>query len=648
MCGISGILNFSSEATVDHRMLDRMRDVMRHRGPDDAGSMVEGQIGLSHRRLSIIDLKGGHQPMSNAAGSIWLTYNGEIYNYRELRSVLRRMGYVFGTASDTEVILHAYEAFGDACVDYLRGMFAFAIWDANRRKLLLARDRLGIKPLYYHVGEKRLMFASEIKGILASGEVNPGFNSNVLPEFLATRYVSGEATFFTGIKKLLPGRIMTWTSTEGLKESRYWQLSGAEVAGGNFASHADDIREALTDAVDSHLVSDVPVGLFLSGGIDSSALAAIMSSRNKIPIKTFSVAFSERSANELDYARLAARAAGADHHDVVVSPREFFDQLPALVWHEDEPIAFSSSVPLHVVSKLAARHVKVVLTGEGADELLLGYNKYRVTAWNYRLGAVYGRLLPEPLRRGIAVQVPRLPGKLGRYGSRTFLARDAGERNLYCENFSVFSHSLQQQLLADESLAAIDPHAETLRYWRLAQRGPLGRMGFVDMHTHLVELLMKQDQMSMSVSLESRVPFLDHKFVELAMSLPDHHKVRGWRTKAVLRKALEGIVPKPILTRRKMGFPVPLGPWLRRDFRPLMEDLVLSSRSLERDLFQQQFVKTMVEEHVSGSVNHGERLWLLMNLEIWQRIFLDGESLSQTWDVAHVAGSSVRKMAAAR
>jgi asparagine synthase (glutamine-hydrolysing) len=636
MCGICGFVRFDPLAPVPEDRLRQMRDTLVHRGPDDAGLFVQGNVGLGHRRLSIIDLSSGHQPMANADGTVWITYNGEVYNFREVRAALEAGGYAFSTKSDTEVVLRAYEAYGEACVEHLRGMFAFAIWDSQRQKLLLARDRLGIKPLYYAVHDGTFLFASEIKAILAAGIIRPSLNEAILPEFLATRYISGEETFFRGVKKLLPGRTLSWSPAEGFRERRYWRLPiETNGSGCDLKEAAGEVRARLEAAVRSHLMSDVPLGLFLSGGIDSSGLAALMAPMVREPIRTFAVGFDEPGANELPYARLAARAVGAEHHEVVVSPGEFFDALPRLIWHEDEPIAFTSSVPLYFVSRLAREHVKVVLTGEGADELFLGYNRYRVTAWNDRLARVYETLLPATVRATVGRLMGELPPGIHRYAQRTFLALESGPRGLFYENFAVFPDGLRRLLLANgNGLGGRDPYAEGLRCYRDAAGGTLERMSHADLQTYLVELLMKQDQMSMAASVESRVPFLDHEFVQHVAGLSPRFKLRGWRTKAVLRAALHDRVPGPILRRRKMGFPVPVGRWLRGPFWPVVEDFVLGPRALRRGLFEPSVVRGLAEEHRAGLRDHGDRLWLLVNLETWQRIFLDGE------DVASIRGAA--------
>ncbi|HKQ30930.1 MAG TPA: asparagine synthase (glutamine-hydrolyzing), partial [Burkholderiales bacterium] len=611
MCGIVGILNFDPRASVEEERLRRMRDVLRHRGPDAEGLMISGNVGLGHRRLSIIDLAGGRQPMCNRARSVWLTFNGEIYNFKALRADLEAGGCVFGTNSDTEVLLRAYEVWGEACVERLRGMFAFAIWDEQRQTLFLARDRLGIKPLYYAVSDDGILFASEIKGILAGG-ARPSFNTDILPEYLATRFSAGPRTFYRGIMKLLPGHTLSWSRVDGLRINQYWQLPDEiDGAPSSFDRCAREVRALLDDAVQSHLMSDVPLGVFLSGGIDSTGLAALMASKVKEPIRTFSVGFDDPAFNELPYARMAADSIGAIHREVVLMASEFFDALPKLIWHEDEPIAFPSSVPLYFVSQLARETVKVVMTGEGADELFLGYNRYRVTAWNERIGRAYWGTVPNPMRAGIRALLHRLPPAWRRYPERSFLALSPDPRGLFYENFAVFPARLREQLLGEQ---ASDPYAESLRYYQQGPTGTLERMGHADLQTYLVELLMKQDQMSMAASIESRVPFLDHVLVERVAAMPARYKIQGWQTKAVLRAALKDLVPKPIMTRKKMGFPVPLSQWFRGRFWPLVEEFVLSERALKRGLFRPEALRRIALEHRAGRAQHGDRLWLLVNL----------------------------------
>jgi asparagine synthase (glutamine-hydrolysing) len=573
--------------------------------------------------------------MSNEDESVWIVFNGEIYNHAELRPGLEARGHVYRTRSDTETILHLYEEEGERCVERLRGMFAFAIWDRRQRSLLLARDRMGIKPLYYARTGDELLFASEIKAILEAG-VKPTFNDEALPEFLATRFLSSDETFFRGIRKLMPGWTATWSVAEGWRERQYWQIPPPASDDAPTTGRSEDLRERLAQVVHSHLMSDVPLGVFLSGGLDSSGLAAIMARQVKEPIRSFSVGFAEREANELGYARQVADAIGSEHREVVVSPDSFFGSLPRLIWHEDEPIAFTSSIPLYFVSQLARDHVKVVLTGEGADELFAGYNRYRVTAWNERLGRPYWGLTPASLRGAVDRLTQRLPARLRRYTKRTFVSVPPGARSLFLDNFSVFSERMQATLLANAGrLREHDPYAEILRRFNNATGTMLDRMCRADLQTYLVELLMKQDQMSMAASIESRVPFLDHELVEFAAALPSRCKLRGWQTKVVLRQALRTLIPEEILTRRKMGFPVPIGRWLARDHWPLVEEFVIGPRARQRGWFNPIVLARMAREHRDGVADHGDRLWLLINLEMWQRIFLEHEDPMALLTPAH-------------
>jgi asparagine synthase (glutamine-hydrolysing) len=625
MCGIAGIVRLDPRESIDAARVVAMRDVLRHRGPDGAGIFVDGPVALGHRRLAIVDVAGGHQPMCNEDRRLWIVFNGEIYNHSALRRELEEKGHPYRSRSDTETILHLYEEEGDHCVERLQGMFAFALWDRTRNRLLLARDRLGIKPLYYAVTDREILFASEAKALLAGG-IRAALNEAVLPELLATRSVAGEETLFRGVRKLLPGRTLSFSPGEGLVERRYWQLPAPHegIVEPGTAPEVD-LLGRLRESVRSHLMSDVPLGLFLSGGIDSSGLLALMAPLVDGPVRTFAVGFAEAGANELPYARLAARDAKAEHREMLVSPGQFWEALPRLVWHEDEPLAFPSSVPLHFVSGLARDHgVKVVLTGEGADELFLGYNRYRVTAWNERLGAPYWEHVPSALRRAVARGITGLPRGLRRYAERSFLARPPGPRSLFYENFAVFPEGWRQQVVRPEWLQR-DPYAAGLQIYGEADGGTLDRMSRTDLQTYLVRLLMKQDQMSMSASIESRVPYLDHEVVEHVAGLPGSLKLRGFTTKAVLRAAFKGLVPPQILARRKMGFPVPVGPWLRGPFWPLVQDLVLGPRALARRLFAPEALRTLAEEHRLGIANHGDRLWLLLNLEVWHRVFVDGE-----------------------
>ncbi len=633
MCGICGVAIPSHlNRRVSESQLVAMRDSIIHRGPDGAGVLIDGSVGLAHRRLSIVDLEGGGQPMANEDGSIWITFNGEIYNHRDLRPALEERGHRYRTSSDTEAIIHLYEEHGPRGVEKLRGMFAYAIWDSRRRRLVIARDRLGVKPLYYVVKEDgSLYFASEIKALLEGGATRPELNYDALADYAANRHTSGEETLFRGVKRLSPGHTLVWREG-GIEIDRYWDLSFKKPEERlSAAQYVERFGELFSECVQSHLMSDAPLGMFLSGGIDSSAIAAVMSRLTREPIKTFSVAFAERDANELEYAREVARAFKTDHHEVVVSPEQFFDRLPSLVYQEDEPIAHPSSVPLYFVSELAAKRVKVVLTGEGADELLAGYNKYRVAIYNLLLGRGYERLTPSAFRGLVRRRIGKLNGasRARRLIERTFLYRPAEIRAVYFDNFAVYSAETQRRLFTAETYERMrdrDPYRAALScIERSDAETLLDKLLAADLKTYLHELLMKQDQMSMAASLESRVPFLDHKLVEFAARMPDTMKLRGWTTKYALRRAMRGVLPQPILTRKKMGFPTPVGGWFRGRFRHVIDEYVLSERAMARGVFNPSYAQEIVARHAAGE-NHTERLWMLVNFEIWQRRFFDKET----------------------
>ena len=642
MCGINGIaLSSRSRRQLDVRVLECMRDVITHRGPDDEGVFVDGRVGLGHRRLSIVDVAAGHQPMTNEDGSLHIIYNGEIYNHADFRESLEARGHVYRTHCDTETILHLYEEEGVRCVERLRGMFAFAIWDAKRRELFIARDRLGVKPLYYvHADDGSLYFASEIKALLEARAVAPEVNFKALPDYLANHATSGEGTLFRGVKRLLPGHTLLWRDGQ-VQIEKYWDVTFAPDADEEHGRRTDgeyieEWAELFRTSVRLRLMADVPLGMFLSGGIDSSAIAAVMSGMVSSPVKTFSVAFAEREANELEYARLVARTFGTDHHEILITPEEFFRALPRLVWHEDEPLAHPSSVALYFVSRLAAQHVKVVLTGEGSDELLAGYERYRKTIYNLALGARYHKWAGASLRRAVQSRIESLPSKskVRRKLSRTFLCLSPQIESIYFDNFAVFGRTMQRDLLtgeAQERTGALDPYADVRRHLETTDaRTLLNKLLYADTKTYLQELLMKQDQMSMAASIESRVPFLDHKLVEFTSRLPERLKLRGWTTKYILRRSMKGVLPEAILKRSKMGFPVPVGSWFRGPFRSVIDEYVLDERATGRGLFDQTFVRDLVGRHQSGAEDHTERLWSLVNFEMWMRQFIDGE-------VAHAA-----------
>lgn len=630
MCGICGSFNFDGAEPVDRAVIARMNDEIRHRGPDDDGFFVSGNVGLAMRRLSIIDLQTGHQPISNEDGSIWVVFNGEIYNYRQLRSDLRARGHTLATRSDTETIVHLYEDYGRDCVKHLRGMFAFAVWDSRKGCLLLARDRLGIKPLYLHHGADRLLFGSEIKTLLAHPGVRAELNRDHVPEILAFGYLSGNETLFCGVEKLPPGHTLEVRADGRLDVEEYWDLSmgGPPTAGRSEGYYVKEYRRLLEDAVSSHLMSDVPLGVFLSGGLDSSTIAALTRKFVAGPVETFSVGF-DAPESELGYAREVAAHLGTVHHEVKIGAEEFFELLPAMIWHEDEPLVWPSSVALYCVARLARERVTVVLTGEGSDETLGGYTRYAWSAWNNRLDAVYRRVAPSAVRRFMRARIAGstwLKADLRRRLQHSFLGRDLSNWPAwYFDDFYMaFSEGDQERLLRKE----LSPPPETalrssLKHWERSSGDPIQRLLYTDIKTYMVELLMKQDSMSMAASIESRVPFLDHHLVEFTAGIPSRHNVRGLAGKRILKKAVGDLLPESIIYRRKMGFPTPLRAWLRGPELDNVERLLLSPASLDRNLFEKQPLEELFSEHRRLHRDHTDRIWRLLNLELWCRVFLD-------------------------
>jgi asparagine synthase (glutamine-hydrolysing) len=631
MCGICGIFYPGASHHVDRSILATMNRQIAHRGPDDEGFLVEGNVGLAVRRLSIIDVKTGHQPIANEDESLWIVFNGEIYNHTELRAELESRGHHYRTRSDTETIVHLYEQYGRDCVKYLRGMFAFAIWDRRRKTLFAARDRLGIKPFYYRYDGKTLLFGSEIKTILSYPGVRAELDPGVLAEYLAFGYLAGSDTMFAGIDKLPPGHTLEVDAAGQLKIECYWDLRvpvDEEVRPREY--YVNTYRELLEACVSSHLMSDVPLGVFLSGGLDSSAVAALTTKIRREPIETFSVGYGEEAFSELSYAHQMAQHIGSRHHEVRLNREEFFAALPALIWHEDEPIVWPSSVSLYLVAKLARERVTVVLTGEGSDETLGGYTRYAWTLANSRMDWVYRSLTPvffrQWIRDGIGSGV--LPSGLRRKLEHTFVGRDgASWPSFYFDNFySAFSAAEQAELLTPQARELSGTaYAGSMAYWDKSSGDLLHRLLYTDIRTYMVELLMKQDQMSMAASVESRVPFLDHVLVEFTARIPARYSIQRLSGKHILKLAVEDLLPHSIVYRKKMGFPTPWAHWLAGLQLDNLESMLLEPRALERGLIERDAVRKLFAEHRAGRRDNGNRIWRLLNLEIWQRVFLDGE-----------------------
>ena len=636
MCGICGVVSVQSGwiPRLDH--MEKMRDRLVHRGPDGFGMHTSIGVGLGHRRLAIVDVAHGQQPMYSDDRRFVIVYNGEVFNHAALKADLESRGVQYHTRSDTETVLRLFVQDGPESVQKLRGMFTIAIWDTQQRSLFLARDRFGIKPLYYRLAtDGTLVFSSEIKALLEWPGIRAELNVAALPDFLANHAPSGDETLFAGIRRLPAGHTLTWKDGS-ISIRQYWDLKYDEerpTPRVGSRAEADVVREFVdrfTEAVRLRLMSDVPLGMFLSGGIDSAAITATMAPLIDEPVRTFSVAFAEREANELAYARIVASAYNTEHREVIVSADQFFAELPNLIWHEDEPLAHPSSVALNFVSRLASEHVKVVLTGEGSDEMLAGYGRYRITHYNSRYGETYESAVPGTLRRIIRSTLQAFPPAsfVRQKADRTFLCRGVGLDEIYLDNFAVFGRAAQSGLLSQSTanaVAGVDPYAAYhLALGRVADRPVVTRLLYADAKTYLHELLMKQDQMSMAASIESRVPFLDHKLAEWVAGLPQSFKLRGSTTKWILREAMKDKLPAAIINRSKMGFPVPVGTWFQKEWRHLIDDYVDGPRLRARGLFEQTYISRMIAEHQAG-VNHAERLWALLNFEIWARIHLDGE-----------------------
>lgn len=634
MCGICGVFYSDRKQRVNRDSLGAMNQRIVHRGPDDGGLFIEENVGLAMRRLSIIDVQSGHQPLSNEDGAVWIVFNGEIYNYQDLRKDLESRGHVYRTHSDTETIVHLYEQYGRDCVKHLQGMFAFAIWDRTKRTLFLARDRLGIKPLYYRFDGGILLFGSEIKTILEYPGISREFNRTALSEYLAFGYLSGEESMFAGIRKLMPGNILTVDENGQLKTSEYWDLDVRADDGNRPREYyVSRYREQLEQCVSSHLMSDVPLGVFLSGGLDSSAIAALTTKIRKEPIETFSVGYGEEAYSELPYARSVADLLKSKHHEVHLSRDEFFQELPRLIWHEDEPIVWPSSVALYFVARLARERVTVVLTGEGSDETLGGYTRYAWTLLNSRMDSTYRKLTPSFLRHMLRQGINDIPfsADLKRKLEHTFLVRDGKSwSSFYFDNFySAFSAAEQNELLTPEAKqTGGDAYSASMQYWDRSSGELLHRLLYTDIKTYLVELLMKQDQMSMAASIESRVPFLDHTLVEFSASIPAKYATKGMAGKCILKSAVEDLLPQELIYRKKMGFPTPWAYWLAGPSLDSLQNLLTEPRTLKRGLFRAEAVKRLFEEHTSGRRDNGNRIWRLLNLELWFRVCIEREPMA--------------------
>jgi asparagine synthase (glutamine-hydrolysing) len=628
MCGIAGFIDLSTATPAFAADEDRVRAMcapIRHRGPDDEGTFVDGGVGIGMRRLSIIDLSTGHQPIHNEDRTVWVVFNGEIYNYRELRRTLEAAGHRFYTASDTETIVHGYELWGEGVFTRLRGMFAVAIWDARQKTLLIARDRPGIKPLYYAVAAGRLFFGSEAKSVLANPEVDRSVDLAALDHYLAYLYTPRDRAIFRGMRKLPPAHYLR-VSDGRVEVQRYWQLPTARTAPVDEAVALDHLEATLEDAVRSHLVSDVPLGAFLSGGIDSTIVVALMARLMGRRVETFSIGFDEPAYDERPYARRVAEHLGTDHHELVIRP-DALAVLDQLIWHFDEPFADVSAIPTWYVSRLASEHVTVVLSGDGGDELFGGYDRYlphpNVERFDRRAAGL-GRALAAATWR-------RLPhGARGKNFLR-HVARDAQGR--YLDSVTFYHADERRALLSSDvsdELNGWDAEAYfRAPFARLRELPVAEQMMAFDFETYLPEdCLTKVDRMSMAHSIESRVPLLDQGVIDFAATLPSQLKIRDGSRKYLLKALAYRLVPRDLLERPKQGFAVPIGVWFKGSMRDAFGDILSSRAARERGYFDYRFVNRILDEHLSGKRDHALRLWQLLIFELWLRQYIDASAVA--------------------
>jgi asparagine synthase (glutamine-hydrolysing) len=626
MCGIHGLIHLDG-APVQPRVLSAMGDVTAHRGPDDEGQHIDGACGIAMRRLSIIDLAGGHQPLSTVDGRHWLVCNGEIYNYRELRSELQARGAQFKTGSDSEVLLHGYVLDGDDFILRLNGMFDFALWDAPRRRLLIGRDRLGVKPLYVLQDGSRLGFATEAKALLALPGVTARIDRSVLADYLHLGYVAAPQSIFEGIRKLPPATLLAVEAGQ-VRQWCYWQPPRSVDRRVSAEEWLQRVRARLDESVRMQMVSDVPIGAFLSGGVDSSAVVAAMARHTQQPVKTYAIGFeggpAEALYNELPYARRVAQLFGTEHHEIVVKP-DVVGLLPRLMWHMDEPLADTAFITTYLVSEFARQDVKVILSGVGGDELFGGYRRYLGGHYASRFNA-----LPGPLRALVSTLARHLPAdrhskalNVLRLAKGFVATAGMAPDERYRSYLQVFGRAAARQLLLEPGNQA--PDSLERAFAAAGSDDELNRLFAVDAQTQLPDdLLMLTDKMSMAVSLECRVPLLDHELVELAATIPTDIKIPGGRLKHLMKQALVPTLPDDILHRAKRGFGTPMGAWLKRELAPLLRHLLAPETIRRRGLFRTEGVATLMADHEANRTDGTDALLALMNLEVWSRIYLDG------------------------
>jgi asparagine synthase (glutamine-hydrolysing) len=617
MCGITGKIFFSKERNIEEAELKRMADVIQHRGPDDEGFYIHKNVGLGFRRLSIIDLHTGHQPLSNENESKWIIFNGEIYNFLQLRQQLIQKGYSFKTKTDTEVILKLYEEYGVHCVDFLRGMFGFAIWDDEKKQLFCARDRFGIKPFYYYKDNEKLVFGSEIKSILKSANIDKTLSDDALDSYFAFGYITSDLSIYKEIKKLQPAHylLLSFKGQPTIEIKKYWDIVFEPDRCKSEKEWCDEIESALSESVKLHMIADVPLGAFLSGGIDSSSVVAMMAKNSKQPIKTFSIGFKEQKYNELQYAREVAEKYGCEHHEEIVEP-ESMSLLPKLVYAYDEPFADSSAIPTYYVSKLARKYVTVVLSGDGGDELFAGYDVYK------HLKQIYSNPLnfKSPiLNKFIWGNVHRLIPDHGKGKTTTYYY--SKDKKLIPAHLSVWSRTERKRLLVNYGFIDHTNVSENFKE-RILKKRPdydfISNMQSLDMQTYMVDsVLTKVDRASMLNSLEVRVPLLDHKFAELSFKIPWNLKFNQGNQKYIFKKAMTPYLPSSILNHPKQGFSVPLEFWFKDDLKEYVNDTLLSENSKLSRFLNKKYVTEIIHKNQKGTKDFSSRIWPLVFFEEW-------------------------------
>ena len=639
MCGICGTIYWEKSRTVRQDEIHQMTQLIHHRGPDDSGIYLDQNAGLGFRRLSIIDLTKGHQPLSNEDGTLWIVFNGEIYNHKVLRRDLIQRGHRFKTEADTEAIIHLYEEYGADCVQHLRGMFAFAIWDEKKRKLFCARDRFGIKPFYYHLGKHGFIFGSEMKSILSQMEKPPTMALTELDHYLTYGYTSRTHTIYSEIEKLKPGHTMTISEDGQVRIEKYWEIEYTPDYGRSEEEWCTLLQDKLSESVASHMMSDVPLGAFLSGGIDSSAVVALMAKHSDRPVKTFSIGFKDDNFNELRYARDVAKQYGTEHHEKLIEP-ESVDLLAKLIASYDEPFADSSAIPTYLVSQFAREFVTVALSGDGGDELFAGYKQYlkfnRIKNYNplppSLNPAVWGslhKLIPNGIKgKGLAYYLAKPPQNLPAYQS---IWQTHERKQLYSKGLS-------------EQLGTFQAEKERVAYLRTSKSSDyIFNMQRLDLESYMVDdILMKVDRASMQNSLEVRVPILDHEFAELTFSIPSELKLKGLQKKYIFKKAMRPLLPESVLAHKKQGFNLPMKMWFKDDLNDFVQDHLLNSNSPIYDYFEKRYVSKIIHEHNNAMRDFHRKIWSLIFLDQWLSLMREAskgpslvESISSTHIVNH-------------